>query len=100
MYPYLCKAIIKSTSNHFNTFAQYPSLQQSSKPVINYLYPGLRQIGHHGQSLPHHHVRVVCLGEGLLQGGQLVVCERSPAPALLPLAAVTRLQDNVWKSGV
>ena len=57
-----------------------------------YLYSGLGQVGHHGEMLPHDDIRVVRLGEGLLEGAQLLVGERRPAASLLPMSAITRLQ--------
>ena len=37
------------------------------------------------------------LGESLLEGAQLLVGERRPAASLLPMSAITRLQDDVCK---
>ena len=57
-----------------------------------HLYARLRQVGHHGEALAHDHVRVVRLGEGLLQRRQLLIREGSPAPSLLSMGAVTGLK--------
>lgn len=57
-----------------------------------YLNTCLRQVGAHGQTLTHHHVRVVCLLEGLLQGLQLLGGEgRATAPLLSVLGAIASL---------
>lgn len=62
----------------------------------SYLHPGLGQVGAHGQPLPHHHIWIVGLLEGLLQRLQLLRGEgRAAAPLLAVLRAVTSLQDDV-----
>lgn len=61
-----------------------------------YLHSGLGQVGAHGQPLPHHHIWVVGLLEGLFQRLQLLRGEGRAAAALLAvLGAVTSLQDDV-----
>lgn len=66
--------------------------------IFSYLHSGLGQVGAHGQSLPHHHIWVVGLLEGLLQRLQLLGSEGRAAAALLAvLGAVTSLQDDVLK---
>ena len=63
-----------------------------------YLDAGLGQVGAHGQAFPHHHVGVVGLLEGFLQGLQLLGGERGPtAPLLSVLGAIPGLEDNVLK---
>lgn len=62
----------------------------------SYLHPGLGQVGAHGQPLPHHHIWIVGLLEGLLQRLQLLRGEGGAAAALLAvLGAVPSLQDDV-----
>lgn len=62
----------------------------------SYLHPGLGQVGAHGQPLPHHHIWIVGLLEGLLQRLQLLRGEGRAAAALLAvLGAVASLQDDV-----
>lgn len=63
-----------------------------------YLHAGLRQIGTHGQPLPHHHIWIMGLLESLLQRFQLLRREGRAAPALFAvLRAVASLQDDVLK---
>lgn len=63
-----------------------------------YLNACLRQVGAHGQTLTHHHVRVVGLLEGLLQGLQLLGGEgRATAALLSVLGAIASLKDDVLK---
>lgn len=63
-----------------------------------YLHPSLGQVGAHGQSLAHHHIRVVSLLEGLFQGLKLLSSERRAAATLFAvLGAITGLQDDVLK---
>ena len=63
-----------------------------------HLHTGLGQVGAHGEALPHHHVGVVGLLEGLLQGLQLLGGERSAtAPLLAVLGAIPGLEDDVLK---
>lgn len=60
------------------------------------LHSGLGQVGAHGQPLPHHHIRIVGLLEGLFQRLQLLRGEGRAAAALLAvLGPVTSLQDDV-----
>lgn len=70
------------------------------KTVLNdaYLHSGFWQIGAHCQSLPHDHVGIVSLLKGLLQGFQLLGCERRAAsPLFAVLGAITGLQNDVLK---
>lgn len=63
-----------------------------------YLYTGLRKIGTHGQPLAHHHIWVMSLLEGLLQGLKLLGRERRATPTLFTvLGAIAGLQDYVLK---
>lgn len=65
---------------------------------LPYLHARLGQVGAHGQPLPHHHVGVVRLLEGLLQRLQLLRREgRAAAPLLAVLGPVASLQDDVLK---
>lgn len=64
----------------------------------SYLYARLGQVGAHGQPLPHHHIRVVGLLEGLLQRLELLCGEGGAAAALFAvLGSVAGLQDDVFK---
>lgn len=57
-----------------------------------YLNACLRQVGAHGQTFTHHHIRVVSLLESFLQGLQLLGGERRPtAPLLSVLGAIPGL---------
>ncbi|TNN69810.1 hypothetical protein EYF80_019878 [Liparis tanakae] len=47
-----------------------------------YLHTGLWQVGAHGEPLPHHHIRVVRLLEGLFQRLQLLCGEGGATAAL------------------
>lgn len=63
-----------------------------------YLHTCLRQVRAHGQTLTHHHIRIVGLLEGFLQGLQLLGGEGCPTAALLSvLGAIPGLEDNVLK---
>lgn len=63
-----------------------------------YLHTCLRQVGAHGQTFTHHHIRVVGLLEGFLQGLQLLSGEGCPTtPLLSMLGAIPGLKDNVLK---
>lgn len=63
-----------------------------------YLDSGFRQVCAHGQPLPHHHVWVVSLLEGLLQGLQLLGGEsRATSPLFAVLGSITCLQNDVLK---
>lgn len=63
-----------------------------------YLNACLGQVGAHGQTLSHDHVRVVSLLESFLQGLQLLGGEGCPtAPLLSVLGAIPGLEDNVLK---
>lgn len=63
-----------------------------------YLHTGLRQIGTHGQPLAHHHIWVMSLLEGLLQGLKLLGCECCATTTLFAvLGAIAGLQDDVLK---
>lgn len=76
------------------------SLTQNFSGVFFFLYlhSGLRQVGAHGQTFPHHHVGVVGFLEGLLQGLQLLGGEgRATAALLSVLGAIAGLKDNVLK---
>lgn len=67
-------------------------------PKGQYLHTRLRQVGAHGQTFPHHHIRVVGLLERFLQGLQLLGSEsRTTAPLLSVLGAIPGLKDNVLK---
>lgn len=66
--------------------------------MTSHLDSRLGQVGAHGQSLTHHHVWVVCLLKGFLQGLELLCGEgRATPPLLAMLRAVTSLEDNVLK---
>lgn len=66
--------------------------------ATTHLHSGLGQVGAHSQTLTHHHVRVVGLLEGLLQGLQLLRREgRATAPLFSVLGAVASLKDDVLK---
>lgn len=63
-----------------------------------YLHAGLGQIGTHGQPLAHHHIWVMSLLEGLLQGLKLLGCEcRATTTLFAVLGAIAGLQDDVLK---
>lgn len=63
-----------------------------------YLDARLGQVGAHGQTFTHHHVWIVGLLEGFLQGLQLLGGEGRPTPPLLSvLGAIPGLEDNVLK---
>ena len=76
-----------------------PFLVPFSREVkLSYLHTSLRQVRTHGQTLAHHHIRVVGLLEGLFQGLQLLGSEGSAtAPLLSVLGAISGLQDDVLK---
>lgn len=63
-----------------------------------YLHARLRQVCAHGQTLTHHHIRVVGFLEGLLQRLQLLGGEgRATAALLSVLGSIAGLKDNVLK---
>lgn len=66
--------------------------------MTSHLDSRLGQVGAHGQAFTHHHVRVVCFLERLLQSLELLCGEGRAAPSLLTmLRAVTSLEYNVLK---
>lgn len=73
-------------------------LQGTVDRVGPYLHAGLGQIGTHGQPLAHHHIWVMSLLEGLLQGLELLGCEcRATTTLFAVLGAIAGLQDDVLK---
>lgn len=73
-------------------------LPTGKPPEYQYLDSGFRQVCAHGQPLSHHHIWVVSLLEGLLQGLQLLGSEgRATPPLFAVLGSITCLQNDVLK---